>query len=93
MLTKDAVTEFRKDICMGSAQAVQDTLNSVGNSSTPLIVAQGTITCTLCYNMVKRNAVPVATMLVCLACTAFVLSPTSKSIKALIKHPAQQFED
>lgn len=89
MVNREEIFEFKSDLIKGSARAFQETLLSKTNGTT---ILNGALACGLCVNMVRHNAVPLATMLVCLGCATYISVPIYKSLKEVIKTPFKGFE-
>lgn len=56
-------------------------------------VLTGGLLCGLCVNMVRNNAIPVATLLVCAGCSVYISVPMYKSIRKVVREPWKGFED
>lgn len=80
--------ELRKDVIMNSVRAVNDTIHTNGTRQ----VLTTVFACGLCLNMLKYNAVPLATAAVCVGCGTLISAPIYKSVKAAIKNPTKGFD-
>ena len=77
--------EFQKDVVKSSLNAVKDTMTMHSNGTSQVLTAA--LLCRLCVNMVKNNAIPVATLLGSAGCSVYVSVPMYKSIRKFVKEP------
>jgi hypothetical protein len=87
-MTPEDFVEFKKDVVMSSVKAVNETIHANGTGQ----VLTTAFACGLCVNMVKHNAVPLATAAVCLGCGILISVPIYKSLKAAFKDPSKGFD-
>lgn len=87
-LDSQEMQELGKEITKNTTLAINDTLH---NNETMHILNTG-ILCALCYNMLRRNFIPLATAAVCIGCGISLSSPIYKSIKEAFKEPFKGFD-
>jgi hypothetical protein len=92
MVDSDDYREFGADIVKGTSKAVIDSFNSTNINGTAHTIA-GITLIIVGARMLKNNAVPLATMGVCLGAACFTAAPAYRSVKAVIKAPFKGFTD
>lgn len=91
MVNGNDFADFGSDIVKGTGKAITNSFNSTnGNSTMHILTGVGSIV--LCHQMLKYNAIPLATMGVCIGAAIFNLSPAYKSVKAFLETPFKGFE-
>lgn len=86
MVNSNDLSDFSIDITRATAKSVAQSFNSVNRNTTLASIAGG-ISCALCVNMAKNNAIPLLTLTVCTGCGIFMFNPAYKSVKAVIEAP------
>jgi hypothetical protein len=83
MIAADDLVEFKKDLMKSSLQAFNETIRANGTGQ----ILTGAFACGLCLQMVKHNAVPIATLAVCSGCGVYLGVPIYKSVRDFTKAP------
>ncbi len=92
MVGRSDLNEFTNDVLKGTGRAVSESFNTTNINGTMAGIGAGT-SCLLCMNLVKYNAVPLATFAICTGCSLFFVAPAYKSLKAVIEAPFRGFTD
>jgi hypothetical protein len=64
--------EIKKDFAKGTREAIKQTFKTTNGTIDGLTTG---ILCSLCFNMMKYNFLPLATILTCLACEYKIVHP------------------
>lgn len=89
MFENEDLGQLGKDLAKGTFKAINETIQDRGVVDS--LNAAGA--CFLCVNLLKHNAIPIATALVCAGCGIFISVPVYKSVKQAIETPFKGFID
>lgn len=86
---KEDIKSFVNDFSINTTRAFIETIKS----NETAYFMNSAMLCGGCYRLIKYNFIPVATIGVCFAFSAYSTAPLYKSVKIFLNNPLKGFKD